>query len=293
VFSGPHINIVLKIAFLNGSIWKLDLAIPMLDTSLPLPYIDRAICPPHLSMSMPLIILIKSLMDVPSGPFEDPLSVFLIFFVLSFIDMVLDYTHRLFFLRVVGVDLFNGFLPDSFAFFETCLEGTLKCVSVGPSVLSLSIWLAIFILSVVDFSISELFGSFSMLKTESPLALVSVSVGPCMHPRSVSFVILPLTYIVVSSWFLPDAKSTPHTLSPLPIIAFSALFPLVDALPMSLTIEILALIAVSIDITLKPSAVADIVVPIPFKKAAISVPHDSLSLPYQLIYRISFNFSKK
>ena len=71
-----HEHIMLKVALSLCPVWIDHLTIPMLNPILPLPFVDRSIIPKHLSVTMTLILLERSLVYVPSGPLINSFPMF-------------------------------------------------------------------------------------------------------------------------------------------------------------------------------------------------------------------------
>ena len=98
-----------------------------------------------------------------------------------------------------------GALPLAAPFFLSVLEVAHIEGSRGPDVLSLSLWLPVFVLAGVGVSADERVGSLAFLQTKVPFAFVPISVRPCMDTIPVRPTLMPLANVRVVLDSLPDA----------------------------------------------------------------------------------------
>lgn len=69
-------DVVFEVTLLLGSIWEDHLAVAVLNTPDPLALVAATISPVHLTVAVPLILLVLSLVDVATRPLEDAVAVF-------------------------------------------------------------------------------------------------------------------------------------------------------------------------------------------------------------------------
>ena len=80
-------RIVLEQALLDPAVGELHPPYAVLDASLPFTLVARPIFPVHLSIAVPLVILVASLIVVTTFPGELAHSVLLVIFILTFIHV--------------------------------------------------------------------------------------------------------------------------------------------------------------------------------------------------------------
>ena len=210
-------HIVLEVSLLDLPVGELHHPSAMLDASLPQASIRRTISPGHLSVSLPLIVLIRSLVHISRLPPEDTLSVFLILQILALI-------------LITGLTILV--LPPQPS---PSLQALLKLADiqrpVDPVIGPLTMRLALMILAHIGVAVSEDVCSVAMLEALLPLALVPVTIGPYVHSIAVSLRVLPLPDVGVTQQALPHTIAVLQPILPLSVIDLAVL-PRIDPLPM-------------------------------------------------------------
>lgn len=144
-------NITLKDPLNKGAIWLYHLTSPMLNSMTPLTDIFRAVCPSHLAKTVSFIIFVLSFVYIPTRPLKDSISMFPVVFILA---LILIYSNS----------VPAATLPFAFAMFYSILEFSKIGRAIDfPSVLTLTMCLAIFEITLIGVSVCKEIYSSSML----------------------------------------------------------------------------------------------------------------------------------
>ena len=158
-----NVDIVAEESIFDSTIRESHDSEAMLDAPHPVTIVEALVCPPHLALSMSLVILKVTFITVPRGPGELSVTVLLVHVVLSLEDSLVAYL---------------ALRPLTLAMLQTVMKITDIHSSIRPLVLTFSFWPSIGIITNVHISVREVIGSLTLLHTVPPFALVLVSVGP-------------------------------------------------------------------------------------------------------------------
>ena len=134
-------RIVLEKTLFNATIGKLHPTDTILDSFVPLSFVTGAIFPVHLTVAMPLIVLIAPLIIITRFPSEHAHTIFLIVLVGAFVH--------------VAVLVIKALFPFTFAIFKTVFEFSDIYASVFPFILTLSFRFSISVSARIAVSIGE------------------------------------------------------------------------------------------------------------------------------------------
>lgn len=151
LISFPIKHILNKDSFFNFTIGKGHTTISMLDSMIPIAFIDWSINPSHDSFAVSFIIHVFSIVLIPRRPSKDSSAPLLVKFVLSLIGS----PNRVFCLVSFG--------PMTFSVFQPILPFSNISCFVVPSILSPAVWTSFFVFSCVSISIGKDICSFTLL----------------------------------------------------------------------------------------------------------------------------------
>ena len=134
-------SVVLEQALLNSAIWELHPPNAVLDASLPLAFVARAIFPVHFSIAMPLVVLVAPLVVVSTFPSELTHAVLFVILVLPFIH--------------VAILSIESLAPLASTVLQSVLEFSNIYTSIFPLVLALALRLAVAIGAREDVPVCE------------------------------------------------------------------------------------------------------------------------------------------
>lgn len=130
------------------AIWELHDPHPILHAVEPVSFVCVPVDPLHLSVSLALIVLEITAIDVSAGPLELAVPIFLVLFVFSF-ELVAEA-----FVFGTGI-IICLFSPLAFPVLHAVSELSSVCVSILPCVLSEAVGVAVFILTDVYITVGE------------------------------------------------------------------------------------------------------------------------------------------
>jgi len=131
----------------------------------PFSLVITTVIPVHLSKIASEILFVISFIDIAARPCKDTVSMFLVLHILS----------------LVFVTISRTFFPHSVSFPQSVPEASLKIAAIRPIIFSVSMWLPLGILSLVQISTCELLGSLSVLQTGLEVAFITIAVYPDMN----------------------------------------------------------------------------------------------------------------
>ena len=134
-------RIVLEKTFFYPSIGKLHPTDTILDSFVPLSFVTGAILPVHLTVAVPLIVLIAPFVIITRFPSEHAHTIFLIVLVGAFVH--------------VAVLVIKALFPFTFAIFQTVFEFSDIYASVFPFILTLSFRFSVSVSARIAVSIGE------------------------------------------------------------------------------------------------------------------------------------------
>lgn len=258
----PFVNIELKVAFFDGSIWEEHLPVTVLDSFLPLTLVDTGISPLHLTIAISFIIFVLSFVDIPTGPSENTKSMLLVETVVPFV--------------LIALWSFPT-LPSSLTMLQPILELSNVEGPILPGVLSFAFGLSILVLTGVNISVSKDIGALTVLQTAFPLPLIPVSVFPSVHSVAFSLGMSPLSNVGIIVESSPNSIAMLKSLVPFSVVDLSVA-PGVDSLAVSFTCLELPIVRVIVWVPFKSPPTPQIVFPFTFELSSILVPHDSFSI---------------
>ena len=141
-------HVLLKITFFYRLIWQYQPPITMLNASLPLTHVSRAIHPYHLSKPLPLVYFVFTFEYISCMPLEYPMSMFMIIEVFTFVLVAIR------FIFVSTPLTLTVLLPTTELSFVYC--------AVLPQVLTITIKLSVLIPSDIHISIVDEFFSHAV-----------------------------------------------------------------------------------------------------------------------------------
>mmetsp|Transcript_9608 Transcript_9608/g.10755 ORF Transcript_9608/g.10755 Transcript_9608/m.10755 type:complete len:248 (-) Transcript_9608:121-864(-) len=235
----------------------------MLNSSNPIPFISRSICPSHDSKSFSLVILIPSFVHIPRRPCELAISSLFIIHILPFI-------------------LIRGTLlippPLALAMLQSTSELPDIITAVAPSILPMTFRLPIHILPHISITIREKnISPLSMLESPLPLPFIPIPIAPHMHAVPIRPRVLPLANIAVPIDSLPHAIAVLQPVSPLPIVGLPVA-PLVHAVSVCFAFVKPADVSVAVGVLLVAHAVPQVLEEVAFVDPFVFVLHDALAL---------------
>jgi hypothetical protein len=134
-------NIVLENAFFDSTVWKLHPSNSVLDSFYPFTFVTRAIDPIHLTIPMPLIILVAALIDIATLPDKLPHSILLIVFITTLISVA-----------VLSIELLS---PFTLAVFQPTFELAIVDASILPFILAHPIRFALGVSACENIAVCE------------------------------------------------------------------------------------------------------------------------------------------
>ena len=134
-------DVVLKSSLFDRAIRESHFSIAMLDPLFPLSLVDGSVCPEHLTVPLSLVLNVAALVDVAALPSKDTISVLPILGIFSII-------------LVARCDILL-LLPLAFPVFEALLELAHIDTPRLPLILTLPIWLALFVRARVCVPVRE------------------------------------------------------------------------------------------------------------------------------------------
>jgi hypothetical protein len=148
----------------------------VLNVLFPLTFIATAVSPVHLAIALSFIHIVLTCVDITAGPNELAKPLFQIIYIVALVC-------------ITGWCAVTS--PFTFAVPSSLTK--IACVnsSVTPSVLPGPVRLAILVLALVAVASMELISASSMFQTHLPLALVLISILPCVHTVSMRFRLKP------------------------------------------------------------------------------------------------------
>jgi hypothetical protein len=176
----------------------------VLNALIPLPPIDTAVSPVHLSVAHLEILPVLTLIVAASCPLELTLSMLHILMVFTLVSVRNLLSARL--------------LPDTFTLLHTLHKNARIHVPVSPLVLSISVSFSIVVLTKIGISITKGVSSLPMPQTVLPLTFILITVCPLMDSITVRLVLDPLADIRVATRATPDAVAVLDALDPLAVI---------------------------------------------------------------------------
>ena len=135
--------IVFEVALFRLSIRKHHFPYPVLNTILPLPFINRAVYPVHFSVAVSLIVFIVSFEVVSTRPLKDSKTIFLVKLVLPFVAVSNMFA------------LIDVFLPLSLPVFQAILKVSCIDGAIAPLVLPLPVRLSKLVFTCIIVSIGK------------------------------------------------------------------------------------------------------------------------------------------
>ena len=151
----------------------------MLDALDPVALITRPVYPVHLAVSVPLVILVASFINVARLPGKYSQTILLIVLVITLVS--------------VAIDCIKSLFPFSFPMFVPISEFTDVNATILPLVLSRPLRLAKLICPREDVTRGKDVGALTMLQTVAPFALIPVSILPLMNTVPISLALFPFT----------------------------------------------------------------------------------------------------
>ena len=218
-------SIVLEYSFFVAFARYINLSLSMLYSSAPLAFIKTSITPVHLSIAIPHICFIVTLIDITSRPGKYAITIFLIISILSLIFITIP----------------RALLPKPLAISQSIFEISLEIASIWPIILSISWRFPIWVKPFIDISVCKLLYTFSIFQTLFELSLIPVSVYPNMNSISICLSEFPLSYIRIPFSSSPHPRSMFHTINPFTLIKLSVR-PGVSAYSFRFTIYIIPLV---------------------------------------------------
>ena len=166
-------SVVLKKAFLDATVRKLHPADTILDAVHPLSLVTRAILPVHLTVAVPLIVLVATLVVVATLPGEETHAILLVVFVGTLVH--------------IAVLVIESLLPFALAVLQPVFELSYVDTTILPLILALALRLAHVIRSREAISVRKDVSALPMLKTALPFTFVPVPIFPLVHTVAGSF----------------------------------------------------------------------------------------------------------
>ena len=250
--------VVFEKPFLNSAIGELHTTCSILDAVTPLALVAASIFPIHLTIPVPFIVLVATLIVIPGLPSKNTYSCFLIVLVRAFVHIA-----------VLGVE---SLLPFTLAMFEAVLEFSNVYAPIFPLVLALTLRLAIDVDSCEDIAICKEIRTLPVLKAVQPLSFESVAIFPLMNSVASGLGLVPLTDVAVTKDSLPDTLAFFEPVCPLTFV-YLAVGPCVNTFAVRLAVEEVALISVSVRIAFHATTTSGIILPLAFIDARFAILH--------------------
>ena len=108
--------------------------------------------------------------------------------------------------------------PHAFPFLQAINEEPEVRIAIEPLVLTVTVCLAIRVLTKESVSVGEDIRALSVPEIELPLAFISVPIGPLILPVPVNLVLYPLAKITFASGALPGSIAVLGSVLPAPVI---------------------------------------------------------------------------
>jgi len=137
-----------------------------------------------------------------------------------------------------------------------------------------------------------------MLHTSTPFAFVLISIAPSVHPVAFSLAVFPLSYVRITQSeggisSLPNSIAVPQPFGPLAFVNLIGCLPMIASFAMSLTVLKLALIHITVWISLIATTMSLVMLPLTLKDSPVIIAHYTLALPDKLTVGLPNTFSEK
>ena len=213
---------------------------------------------------MALILLVVAHVAIAGLPLKNSMAMLLIILIHAFIGIALGVTVLICLLL----------LPFAVALLQSILELAGVTATILPLVLSEALRLADRILTNIAVTIGEEVRTISVPQTFEPFAFVFVTVGEYVNSVSFCLSCLPLADVGLTVSAFPDTIAMFDAHKPLSVVDL-AVFPLIHALAICLTISVGAMVGVARGEKLVTPATSLVILPFTFVDASVRVNKDA------------------
>ena len=273
-------HIIFKITLFLRTIRKDHATKTMLNTADPFTLIHTSICPEHLTITLPLILIIVPFINITTSPSKNAFAMLSVVYVISFIHITILNIPR----------------TPPFTFSMLFASGKVASINLacGPDVLAFAVRFSICVLTSIHISISKAISPLSMLQAHLPLALIPVTIWPQMDTITMSLGRGPLSDIRIILYAFPDTVSLFYALIPLTIINLP-ISPGINTFSMCFSKFKLTKIGVAVWIPFETFAVSKVLLPKSLILSSIPIFHNTFSMAFSRdncadVYRILITY---